>query len=66
MKADPEAQVSHYRRQAEHLRHAVELISDEGLREQLLGFARQYESVAASVEHELRLKAAGEGRSSDA
>jgi len=37
MQVEPEAEASRYRREAEHLRHAVELISDERLREQLLG-----------------------------
>ena len=46
-----------YRREAEHLRHAVEMIDDERLREQLLGFARQYDAAAGSIEQELRLRA---------
>jgi len=58
MQADPETQMRHYRRQAEHLRHAVELIHDEGLRQQLLSIARQYETAAASLEQELRSKVA--------
>jgi len=48
MQTDPETAASRYRREAEHLRHAVELIHDEGLREQLLSFAHQYETTAAA------------------
>ena len=59
MEPDPEAQASQYRREAEHLRHAVEMIADDRLREQLLGFARQYEAAAVSIEQEMRLQAAG-------
>ena len=47
---------SKYRREAEHLRHAVELIADHRLREQLLGFAGQYDAAAVAIEQELRLR----------
>jgi len=54
MQTDPEAIARQYRREAEHLRHAVELIEETRLREQLLAFARQYDAAAASIEQELR------------
>jgi hypothetical protein len=65
MHTDPEAAASRYRRQAEHLRHAVELIADERLREQLLSFAQQYERTAAAIEQELGVNAAPEEAPSD-
>ena len=58
METAPEATASQYRRETEHLRHAVELIEDARLREQLLSIARQYDAAAGSIEQELRLKAA--------
>lgn len=57
VQADPEAHASRYRREAEHLRQAVEMIEDARLREQLLSFARQYDAAAMAIEQELRLKA---------
>ena len=54
MQTNPAAIASQYRREAEHFRHAVEMIEDERLREQLLGFAREYEAAADSIERELR------------
>ena len=56
MHTDPEAQANKYRREAEHLRHAVELIYDPDLREQLLSFARQYNAAAVAIEREVKLK----------
>src|ERR1044071_3609784 len=50
MPDDGEAMAIKYRREAEHLRHAVEMIDDERLREQLLGFARQYDAAAGLIE----------------
>jgi hypothetical protein len=57
MDPEPGAQAARYRRQAEHLRQAVQLIADERLREQLLSFAQQYEIAAAAIEQEIRLAA---------
>ena len=57
MATHPEVEASRYRREAEHLRHAVEMIEDARLREQLLSIARQYDAVAGSIEQELRLRA---------
>ena len=57
MDPDPEAEASRYRREAEHLRRASELIADERLREQLIGIAQQYEAAAASLQQELPLRA---------
>src|SRR5947207_1158939 len=58
METDPEATASQYRRQAEHLRRAVEMIEEARLREQLLSIARQYDAAAGSIEQGLRLQAA--------
>ena len=59
MPEDWQSMASKYRRQAEHLRHAVELIEDARLREHLLSIALQYDASAVSIEQELRLQAAG-------
>ena len=56
METDPEATASQYRREAEHLRHAVEMIEDARLRAQLLSIARQYDAAAGSIEQEWRLR----------
>src|SRR2546423_11812749 len=56
METDPEATASQYRREAEHLRHAVELIEDARLRAQLLSIARQYDAAAGSIEQERRVR----------
>jgi hypothetical protein len=48
METDPEATPTQYRREAEHRRHAVEMIEDARLLEQLLSFARQYDVPAGS------------------
>jgi hypothetical protein len=61
MQADPQSQANRYRRQAEHLRRAVELIVEAGLREQLLSIALQYETAAASIEEHLRLRTSEAG-----
>lgn len=47
-KADP------YRREAEQLRDAAKLVRDEGLREQLLSIAEQYETVAKRIANQRR------------
>lgn len=56
MDPDPAAEASRYRREAEHLRRAIELIEDKRLRDQLLGIAQQYEAAAASLQQELQLR----------
>jgi predicted metal-dependent hydrolase len=58
METRPETTALRYRREAEHLRHAVEMIDEVKLREQLLSIARQYDAAAGSIEQELRLKPA--------
>jgi hypothetical protein len=57
METDSEATARRYRREAEHLRHAVEMIEDARLREQLLSIAQQYEAAAAAIDQQLRLSA---------
>jgi len=59
MQTDPELLASHYRREAEHLRRAVEIIEEAGLREQLLSIAQQYDAAAGSLEQELALSEQG-------
>jgi hypothetical protein len=49
------AAVEKYRQEARSLREAAEVIRDEGLRDQLLSFVRQYENLAMRIEAELRL-----------
>jgi hypothetical protein len=49
------AAVEKCRQEAGSLREAAEVIRDEGLREQLLSFAQQYENLAMKIEAELRL-----------
>ncbi len=39
-----------YRREAEQLRRAAEVVRDEGLREQLRSIAQQYETIAKRIE----------------
>jgi hypothetical protein len=56
--ADDRSRASHYRREAEHLRLAVDLIHSEQLRQQLLLIARQYDAAAASIEQEFGLEGA--------
>jgi hypothetical protein len=50
MPEDARSTADHYRREAEHLRRAAEVVRDEGLREQLLSIAEQYEAMARRIE----------------
>jgi hypothetical protein len=44
----------HYRREAEQLRHAAEIVKDTGLQDQLLSFARDYDEWAIAIERSYR------------
>ena len=50
MPEDARSKADQYRREAEQLRVAAQVVRDEGLREQLLSIAEQYERLAAGTE----------------
>lgn len=49
MPEDARSTADQYRREAEQLRDAAKVVRDEGLREQLLSMAEQYERLAAGT-----------------
>jgi hypothetical protein len=50
MPEDARFKADQYRREAEQLRVAAQVVRDEGLREQLLSIAEQYEAMARRIE----------------
>ena len=51
--SEEQSRAEQYRREAAEIRKAAEIVQDEGLRQQLLSFADQYEAVATSIEVEI-------------
>jgi hypothetical protein len=50
--------IAHLRKEAVELRHAAAIVQDLQFREQLLGFARRYEAIAAHLQAQQRPAAA--------